>query len=61
MFGCHAPHAPWCMPIHGITHGGYLFVITQGLWAKTLGFGDFYYELGVQIVEVRLATPCTKP
>eukprot|EP00798_Chlamydomonas_sp_ICE-L_P015632 gene15632-21739_t len=28
----------------------------KGLWAKTLGFGDFYYELGVQIVEACWAT-----
>ena len=25
-------------------------------WAKTLGIGDFYYELGVQIVEACWAT-----
>ncbi|KAJ5072618.1 snf8 [Anaeramoeba ignava] len=24
----------------------------KGFWAKTLGFGDFYYELGVQIIHV---------
>uniref|UniRef100_A0A7S0RI08 Vacuolar protein sorting-associated protein n=1 Tax=Chlamydomonas leiostraca TaxID=1034604 RepID=A0A7S0RI08_9CHLO len=23
----------------------------KGIWAKALGFGDFYYQLGVQIVE----------
>ena len=28
----------------------------QGLWAKTLGIGDFYFELGVQIVEACWAT-----
>lgn len=28
----------------------------QGMWAKTLGFGDFYYELGVQAVEACLAS-----
>lgn len=26
----------------------------KGFWAQMLGFGDFYYELGVQIVEVCL-------
>jgi ESCRT-II complex subunit VPS22 len=29
---------------------------SQGVWAEMLGFGDFYYELGVQIVEASLAT-----
>jgi len=28
----------------------------KGAWAKNLGFGDFYYELGVQIVEACWAT-----
>ena len=26
---------------------------SKGFWAQLLGVGDFYYELGVQIVEVR--------
>ena len=28
----------------------------KGFWAELLGFGDFYYELGVQIVEACLST-----
>ena len=28
----------------------------KGMWVQLLGFGDFYYELGVQIVEACLAT-----
>ena len=28
----------------------------KGMWAQLLGFGDFYYELGVQIIEACLAT-----
>ncbi|KAL3683962.1 hypothetical protein R1sor_001984 [Riccia sorocarpa] len=28
----------------------------KGFWAELLGIGDFYYELGVQIVDVCLAT-----
>jgi hypothetical protein len=24
----------------------------KGFWAEMLGVGDFYYELGVQIIEV---------
>jgi hypothetical protein len=28
----------------------------KGMWAQLLHFGDFYYELGVQIVEACLAT-----
>ncbi|GFH29858.1 vacuolar protein sorting-associated protein, partial [Haematococcus lacustris] len=28
----------------------------KGLWTHALGFGDFYYELGVQIVEACLAS-----
>lgn len=27
----------------------------KGFWAEMLGVGDFYYELGVQIIEVCLA------
>ncbi|XP_003383211.1 PREDICTED: vacuolar-sorting protein SNF8-like [Amphimedon queenslandica] len=29
---------------------------SKGFWAQTLGVGDFYYELGVQIIEICLAT-----
>lgn len=28
----------------------------QGMWNELLGFGDFYYELGVQLVEACLAS-----
>lgn len=28
----------------------------KGMWTQLLGFGDFYYELGVQIVEACLST-----
>ena len=33
-----------------------LFLASKGFWAEMLGVGDFYYELGVQIVEVCMAT-----
>jgi len=29
---------------------------SKGFWAEKLGFGDFYYEIGVQIVEICMAT-----
>ncbi|XP_062615137.1 vacuolar-sorting protein SNF8-like [Saccostrea cucullata] len=29
---------------------------SKGFWAEMLGVGDFYYELGVQIIEVCMAT-----
>jgi ESCRT-II complex subunit VPS22 len=29
---------------------------SKGFWAEMLGVGDFYYELGVQIIEVCLST-----
>lgn len=29
---------------------------SKGFWAEKLGFGDFYYELGIQIVEICVAT-----
>jgi len=32
------------------------FLASKGFWSKMLGVGDFYYELGVQIVEVCMAT-----
>lgn len=28
----------------------------KGMWAQLLGLGDFYYELGVQVIEACLAT-----
>jgi len=31
-------------------------VASKGFWAELLGVGDFYYELGVQIVEICMAT-----
>nr|KAG5687589.1 hypothetical protein BaRGS_020002 [Batillaria attramentaria] len=36
--------------------GDDLAAASKGFWAEMLGVGDFYYELGVQIVEVCLAT-----
>lgn len=30
----------------------------KGVWAQLLGFGNFYSELGVQIIEACLATRC---
>jgi ESCRT-II complex subunit VPS22 len=29
---------------------------SKGFWSQVLGVGDFYYELGIQVVEVCLAT-----
>lgn len=29
---------------------------SKGFWAELLGVGDFYYELGIQIVEICMAT-----
>ena len=34
----------------------FIFTASKGFWAEMLGVGDFYYELGVQIIEVCLAT-----
>ncbi|XP_073011547.1 vacuolar protein sorting-associated protein 22 homolog 1 [Typha latifolia] len=31
----------------------------KGVWAELLGIGDFYYELGVQIVDICMATRST--
>lgn len=31
------------------------FTAGKGFWSEMLGVGDFYYELGVQIIEVCLA------
>jgi len=28
----------------------------KGFWSEMLGVGDFYYELGVQAVEICIAT-----
>ena len=33
-----------------------IFLASKGFWSKMLGVGDFYYELGIQIIEVCLAT-----
>ena len=32
-----------------------IFTAGKGFWSEMLGVGDFYYELGVQIIEVCLA------
>jgi hypothetical protein len=32
--------------------------VLQGMWNELLGFGDFYYELGVQLLEACLASRC---
>lgn len=37
-------------------NGGNLAVALQGMWNELLGFGDFYYELGVQLLEACLAS-----
>ena len=38
-------------------HDLYLLLVAgKGFWAEMLGVGDFYYELGVKIIEVCLAT-----
>lgn len=29
---------------------------SKGFWSEMLGVGDFYYEIGVQVIEVCLAT-----
>jgi ESCRT-II complex subunit VPS22 len=34
----------------------YLYLANKGFWADLLGFGDFYFELGVQITEICIAT-----
>ena len=31
-------------------------IANKGFWADLLGIGDFYYELGIQIAEICLAT-----
>lgn len=40
-------------------HFSFLFFLYKtagkGFWSEMLGVGDFYYELGVQIIEVCLA------
>ena len=33
-----------------------LHLVVQGMWNELLGFGDFYYELGVQLLEACLAS-----
>jgi ESCRT-II complex subunit VPS22 len=33
----------------------FCFIAGKGFWSEMLGVGDFYYELGVQIIEVCLA------
>jgi ESCRT-II complex subunit VPS22 len=31
-------------------------IASKGFWADVLGVGDFYYELGIQIVEICMTT-----
>ncbi|XP_041282468.1 vacuolar-sorting protein SNF8, partial [Onychostruthus taczanowskii] len=42
-------------PGHRSQPGVRPFPAGKGFWAEVLGVGDFYYELGVQIIEVCLA------
>lgn len=35
-------------------------VSNVGMWAQLLGIGDFYSELGVQVIEACLATRCAQ-
>lgn len=44
------------MDLVGMYHCALSFSASKGFWAEMLGVGDFYYELGVQIIEVCLAT-----
>lgn len=32
------------------------FTANKGFWAELLGVGDFYYELGIQIIDACLST-----
>ena len=41
-------------PLEYITVDIQTSVLPQGFWSNMLDIGDFYYELGVQIVEVKL-------
>ncbi len=35
----------------------HLFVVAaKGFWAETLGIGNFYYELAVQVIEICFST-----
>jgi ESCRT-II complex subunit VPS22 len=34
----------------------HLSLANKGFWADLLGFGDFYFELSVQITEICIAT-----
>lgn len=46
---------------HKLKNSNFSFLILffsiagKGFWSEMLGVGDFYYELGVQIIEVCLA------
>ena len=31
---------------------------SKGIWGELLGLGDFYYELGVRIIEITIVTRC---
>ena len=43
-----------CTPFEYTTVDIQMSVLPQGFWSNMLDIGDFYYELGVQIVEVKL-------
>jgi hypothetical protein len=32
------------------------FIANKGFWADLLGIGEFYYELGIRIIEASIAT-----
>jgi ESCRT-II complex subunit VPS22 len=44
-----------CMHLHRVLH----IVASKGFWANILGWGDFYYQLSVQVVEACLVSRAT--
>lgn len=41
---------------HDIVFNCDISLANKGFWADLLGFGDFYFELSVQITEICIAT-----
>lgn len=33
-----------------------MYVASKGFWTELLGWGDFYYELGVQVIEACMSS-----
>jgi ESCRT-II complex subunit VPS22 len=45
-----------CILAFNLSFSFLFWVASKGFWAETLGIGDFYYELAVQVIDICFTT-----